>query len=172
MTDHQINNSQIQLQENIPLTDEEIKQMETMLKPVMKIVIITIVITELLMGIIAALCTKKEDLYNLKYYDYIGFTVLGLLLFIICCSIAWLADKYNKHNWKKDKLNGKNKLTSVVINRDKTEHAEYLTFVQPFENQKIRIEVNPEDYNRYKIGSRVIVTYLKFSKKALEIIDF
>jgi len=82
-----------------------------------------------------------------------------------------LADRYNKYNWKKDKLNGKNKLTSVVINRDKTEHAEYLTFAGPFKNEKIRIEVKQEDYNRYKAGSKVVVTYLKFSKKALKIID-
>jgi hypothetical protein len=172
MADHQIDNSQIQLQENIPLTDEEIKQMEAAQKVFMKVAVITLAIATLLIGIIAAFSTEKEHLYNLKYYDYIVFAGLGLSLFGFCYLIAWLADKYNKHNWKKDKLNGKNKLTSVVINRDKTEHAEYLTFAGPFENPKIRIEVKQEDFDRYKIGSKVVVTYLKFSKKALEIIDF
>ena len=172
MEDHQIDYSQIRLQENIPLTDEEIKQMDTTQKAVMKIVVITMIVALFFMGIIAVLSTKKENLYNLKYDDYIGFACVGLSLFCFCYLIAWLADKYNKHNWKKDKLNGKNKLTSVVINRDKTEHAEYLTFAGSLENQKIRIEVTPADYSRYKVGSKVIVTYLKFSKKALEIIDF
>lgn len=172
MTDHQIDYSKIRLQENIPLTGEEIKQMDAAQKGFMKIVLITMIVALFFIGIIAALSVKKETLNNLKYDDYVGFAVAGLLIFAFCYFIAWLADQYNKHNWKKDKLNGKYKLTSVVINRDKTEHAEYLTFAGPLKNQKIRIEVTPEDYSRYKVGSKIMVTYLKFSKKALEIIDF
>lgn len=45
-------------------------------------------------------------------------------------SIGFLADKYSRYNWNKDKLKGKNKLRTVIINRDKTEHAEYLTFTK------------------------------------------
>lgn len=172
MENHQIENSQIRLQENIPLTDDEIEQTEIDQKVFMRVAVITLVIGIFFLGIIAVLSVKKETLDNLKYYDYIAFSFIGLLFFSFCYLIAVLADRYNKYNWKKDKLNGKNKLTSVVINRDKTEHAEYLTFAGPFRNEKIRIEVKQEDYNRYKIGSKVIVTYLKFSKKALEITDF
>lgn len=69
-------------------------------------------------------------------------------------------------------MQGKNRLVSVVVDRDKTEHAEYLTFLGPADNEKIRIEVDLEDYHRYPVGSKVIVTYLKFSRKALEITDF
>lgn len=171
MENHQIENSQVRLQENIPLTDAEIKQAEIAQKVFMRIAVITLVIGIFFLGIIAVLSVKKETLDNLKYYDYLAFSCIGLLFFSFCYLIAVLVDRYNKYNWKKDKLNGKNKLTSVVINRDKTEHAEYLTFAGPFRNEKIRIEVKQEDYNHYKIGSKVIVTYLKFSKKALEITD-
>jgi len=163
---------QIRLQENIPLTEEEIEQMETGQKAVMRIAVITLLAGMLFIGIIAALSVEKETLHNLKYYDYIAFTAIGLLMFSCCYCIAWLVDRYSKYNWKKDKLNGKNRLTSVVIGRDKTEYAEYLTFSGRFKNEKIRIEVKQEDYNRYKIGSKVIVTYLKFSKMALDIADF
>lgn len=107
MEDHQIDNSQIQLQENIPLTDDEIKKMDTGQKEVLKIVVITLATGLFFLGIITALCVKKEDFDQLKYDDYISFAIVGLLL----------------------------------------------------------------DYNRYKIGSKVIITYLKFSKKALEITD-
>jgi hypothetical protein len=168
---NQIDYMQIQLQENIPLTEEEIKQMEATQKTFMRIAVITLVAGMFFIGIIAALAVEKETLDNLKYYDYIAFTAIGLLMFSFCYCIAWLADRYNKYNWKKDKLNGKNRLTSVVIGRDKTEHAEYLTFSGPFKNEKIRIEVKQEDYNRYKTGSKVIVTYLKFSRTALDITD-
>lgn len=169
MEDHQIDNSQIRLQENIPLSEEEVKQIETEQKKGMKVIVITLAVSILFIGIIAALSVDKEVFYTLKYYDYIVFVGIGLSLFVFCYSIAWLTDKYMRHNWKKDKLKGKNKLTTIVINRDKTEHAEYLTFAGPLKNQKIRIEVKQEDYNRYKVGSKVIVTYLKFSKRALEI---
>lgn len=170
MENHQINYSQIRLQENIPLTEEEIRLMEEEQKGVMRMFVITFVIGILFIGIIGVLSVEKETLYNLKYYDYIGFVGVGLILFVICFFIAWVADGYNIHNWEKDKSQGKNKLTSVVINRDKTEHAEYLTFAGPLENQKIRIEVKQEDFSHYKIGAEVIVIYLKYSRRAIEVI--
>ena len=171
MEDNPAHSSQIELQENIPLTENEIQEAEKGLNVGMKIATITIAVTTVFLGVIAVLCTTKENLSKLKYYDYISFALVGLLMFCFCYLIALLADRYNKHNWKKDKLNGKNRLISVVIDRDKTEHAEYLTFSGPLENEKVRIEVKQEYYNRFQIGSKVMVTYLKFSKKALEITD-
>ena len=171
MEDHKIDNLKVQLQENIPLTEEEVKQIETEQKTGMRVFVITLTISVLFLGIFAALCVDKEVLLALKYYDYIVFAGIGLLLFGFCYSIGFLADKYSRHNWKKDKLKGKNKLTTIIINRDKTEHAEYLTFAGPLKNQKIRIEVKEQEYIRYKIGAKVTVTYLEFSKKALEIVD-
>jgi hypothetical protein len=170
MKEHRIDISQIHLQENIPLTEEEIRQFETTQKTALKIAVITITIAIPLLGAIAALSAKKETLYNLKYYDYVLFAGVGLFLFAFFYFMAWLADKFSKHNWQKDKLNGKSKLTSVVVNRHKTEDGQYLTFAGPSENKKIRIEVEQADYNRYKIGSKVTVTYLKYSRKSLEIV--
>lgn len=171
MENHQIDNLEIQLQENIPLTEEEIKQIEIEQKKGMRIFVITLTISILFLGIFAALCVDKETLCALKYYDYIVFAGIGLFLFGFCYSIGFLADKYSRYNWNKDKLKGKKKLKTVIINRDKTEHAEYLTFAGPLKNQKTRIEVKEQEYKRYKIGSKVTVTYLEFSKKALEIVD-
>lgn len=109
---------------------------------------------------------------GLGYKDYFAFLCVGLLFFGFCYFFAWLCVQYFRYNWRKDKLQGKNRLVSVVVDPDKTEHAEYLTFLGPADNEKIRIEVDLEDYHRYPVGSKVIVTYLKFSRKALEITDF
>ena len=172
MEDHQIDKLQIQLQQNIPLREEEIMEMERGHKVMMRIIAVTIAVSMVLMGLIAVFAVKKETLEGLGYEDYFAFVCGGVSFFCFCYLIAWLCVQYSRYNWRKDKLKGKNRLTSVVVDRDKTEHAEYLTFLGPADNERIRIEVDLEDYNRYKIGSRVIVTYLKFSKKVLEITDF
>ena len=172
MEDLQIDKLQIQLQQNIPLGEEEIMEMDRGHKVMTKMIAVIIAVSVVLMGLIAVFTVKKETLEALGYEDYFAFLCVGLSFFCFCYLIAWLCVQYSRYNWKKDKLNGKNRLTSMVVDRDKTEHAEYLTFVGPADNEKIRIEVDLEDYNRYKIGSKVIVTYLKFSKKALEITDF
>ena len=72
---------------------------------------------------------------------------------------------------KRIRPQGKNKLTSAIINRDKTEHAEYLTFAWPSKNDKIRIRIMPEDYSRYPVGTKLTVIYLKFGKEALELVE-
>ena len=45
---------------------------------------------------------------------------------------------------------------TIVIGRDKTEHAEYLTFSGPAKNEKIRIEVKQEDYGRLKLDQGLL----------------
>lgn len=171
MENHQIDSSQIYLQENIPLSEEEIKEMEQVHQVIIRVVAITIVVSMAIMGLIGAFAVKRETLQELGCEDYFAFLCIGVLFFGFCYFFAWLCAQYFRYKWRKDKLNGKNKLTSIVIYRDKTEHAGYLTFSGPLKNEKIRIEVKPGDYYRYKIGSKVIVTYLKFTKKALEITD-
>jgi len=164
--------SLIRLQENIPLTEGEIKEIEQGHKGVLRVVAVTIALSMVFMGLIAIFSVKKETLDGLGYKDYFAFFCLGLSFFCFCYLMAWLCVLYFRYNWRKDKLRGKNRLVSVVIDRDKTEHAEYLTFSGPADQAKIRIEVDMEDYHRYPVGSKVIVTYLKFSRKALEISDF
>lgn len=172
MEDLQIDKLQIQLQQNIPFRQEEIMEVDRAHKVMIKMIAVIIAVSMVLMGVIAVFSVKKETLEELDYEDYFAFLCVGLSFFCFCYLIAWLCVQYSRYNWRKDKLNGKNRLTSMVVHRDKTEHAEYLTFLGPADNEKIRIEVDLEDYNRYKIGSKVIVTYLKFSKKALEITGF
>ena len=82
-----------------------------------------------------------------------------------------LLTKYDKHNWKKDKVNGKIKLTTVIIGSDRTKYGEYLTFAGPNKNKKIRVEVTKKIHKECKVGTKITVLYLKHSKKTLEIIE-
>jgi hypothetical protein len=95
------------------------------------------------------------------------FAAGGLALFGFAYLISFLVTGYDRRNWKKDKIHGKNKLISIIINRDKTEYGEYLTFAGKSKNDKIRLEVDPEVYARYQKGTKVVVIYLKYSKTAI-----
>jgi len=158
------------LEENIPLADADLKYIEVQEKG-FKAALPAILggCTLLLMLITTFLIW--DHFVNFVYYEYILFVGAGFAMYGFCYSFAWLIMRYDSANWKKDKAQGKNKLTSVVINRDKTEHAEYLTFAGPSENDKIRIRVKPEDYSRYPVGTKLTVIYLKFSKEALEFFE-
>ncbi|WP_162799913.1 hypothetical protein [Pedobacter jeongneungensis] len=162
---------EIRLEENIPLNDEDLKHIETQEKGVKNVLPFVLGGSiSLLMAFTALLL--KDHFADFKYYDYILFVGAGFAMYGFCYCFAWLVMSYDSANWKKDKAGGKNKLISVVINRDKTEHAEYLTFAGPDKNGKIRIRVKPEDYSRYPIGTKVAVIYLKFSKEALALKRF
>lgn len=167
MEQRQTVNWEVRLEENIPLTGDEINEMERGHKAMLRMIALTITLGMVFMGVIAVFSVKKETLDGLDYEDYFAFLCVGLLFFCFCYLMAWLCVQYFRHNWKKDKSSGKSRLSTVVVDRDKTEHAEYLTFEGPA--GKIRIEVDLEDYQRYPVGSKVLVTYLKFSKKALNI---
>lgn len=160
----------IQLQENIRLSTEEIERIEAGLKGFRKIIsAILAFATLLVMGFIAFL--MKDSQTQFKYYDYFLFVAAGFVLFGFCYLIALLVVWYDTANWKKDKVVGKNKLLSIVINKDATEYGEYLTFAGVTQNDKIRLKVKPEEYSLYPIGTKLSVTYLKFSKEALCIVD-
>lgn len=161
-------NWELRLEENIPLTVDEIKEIERGHKSVLRAVVVTILVSMVFMGMIGVFSVSKETLDGLGYEDYFAFFCVGFLFFCFCYLMAWFCVAYFRYNWKKDKVIGKNRLVSVVVDRDKTEHGEYLTFAGP-EHEKIRIEVDLEDYQRYPLGSKVLVTYLKFSRKAIDI---
>lgn len=167
MEQRQTVNWEVRLEENIPLTGDEINEMERGHKAMLRMIALTITLGMVFMGVIAVFSVKRETLDGLDYEDYFAFLCVGLLFFCFCYLMAWLCVQYFRYNWKKDKSSGKSRLSTVVVDRDKTEHAEYLTFEGP--TGKIRIEVDLEDYQRYPVGSKVLVTYLKFSKKALNI---
>jgi len=166
-----MDNSEIQLQENIPLSDIDLKYIETQQKAFAKTLPTVFAICTLFtMGFIS-LCVK-DNFINFNYYDYILFVGAGFAMFGFCYFIGWSLNRYDNYNWKKDKTYGKNKLTSVIISRDKTEYGEYLTFAGRLKKDKIRLKVKQGDYDHYQIGTKVLVTYLKFSKEALELIEF
>ncbi|GAA4207491.1 hypothetical protein GCM10022289_30020 [Pedobacter jeongneungensis] len=161
---------EIQLEENIPLNEADLKHIEIQEKGFKKVLPMVLGGSVFLLMAFTALLLKHH-FADFKYYDYILFVGAGFAIYGFCYCFAWLLMSYDSANWKKDREEGKNKLISVVINRDKTEHAEYLTFAGPAKNEKIRIRVKPEDYSRYAIGTKVSVVYLKFSKEALEILN-
>ena len=168
MADSSIDYSKIILQENIALTADEIANWESLQKQSGKTIpLILGGSTIFTMALIAWFI--KDDFTGFRYYDYILFGAAGLALFFLCYFFVWVINLYDNNNWKKDKLQGKNKLTSIIIDRDKTEYGEYLSFAGPHNNQKIRIKVKQQDYSRYQPGAKIIVTYLKFSKEALEL---
>ncbi|KQM75056.1 hypothetical protein ASE74_03515 [Pedobacter sp. Leaf216] len=161
---------EIQLEENIPLNDEDLKHIASMEEGVKKVLPMVLGGSIFLLMAFTALLLK-DHFADFKYYDYILFVGAGFAMYGFCYCFAWLVMSYDSANWKKDKARGKNKLISVVINRDKTEHAEYLTFAGPAKKDKIRIRVKPKDYSRYSVGTKLTVVYLKFSKEALELTE-
>lgn len=168
MANDLIDYAQIHLQENIPLSDEEIKSFETEQRKTARIIPIVLAISTFAVMAIGVFCI--EDFFSkFKYYEYILFLCGGLALFGFTYLISLLVTGYDRRNWKKDKVYGKNRLSSMVIGSDTTEYGEYLTFAGPAKNDKIRILVKPEDYSRYPTGTKVMVTYLKYSKITLSI---
>jgi hypothetical protein len=164
------NDFKISVEENIPLQVNEILAFENTHKESQKIATIVCGLsTVLVMGFIA-FCTK-DSFVHFQNYEYILFIMGGFILFGFCYLFIWLVHKYDKSNWKKDKALGKSKLTSIIIYRDKTKYGEYFTFAGTAANEKIRIKVKLEDYNHYKKGAKIAVTYLKHIKEALEIIE-
>ncbi|UTX47896.1 hypothetical protein [Chryseobacterium sp. MA9] len=168
MSKIQADYTQVHLEENIPLSDQEIQKFETDQRKITRVMpVILGGCTFFVMALSAFFI--KDDFSKFKYYDYILFAGAGLVLFGFAYLMSLLVTGYDRRNWKKDKINGKSKLSSMVIGSDTTEYGEYLTFAGPAKNDKIRILVNPEDYSQYKTGAKVVVMYLKYSKTALSI---
>jgi hypothetical protein len=165
-----IEDSIIRLEENIPLNDEDLKHIESQEKGI-KTALPTILGVIILLMMVFITFLIWDHFINFKYYEYILFVCAGFAMYGFCYAFGWMVMSYDSANWKKDRAQGKNKLLSIIINRDKTEYGEYLTFAGPSKNDKIRIRVKPEDYSSYTIGTKVSVTYLKFSKEALELVE-
>jgi hypothetical protein len=162
---------QIKLQENIPLSDDEIKHIDKQRREFFKdIPGILLACTLLIMAI--AYYFLQSEFSNFQYYGYILFAFAGLALFGFFYLMIWLIFIRFKNNWDKDIINGKNKLSSVIVNRHKTENDEYIiTFAGQHKDEKIRIPVKKVEYYNYPIGTRVLVTYLKYSNEVLELTE-
>ncbi|MDW9382893.1 hypothetical protein [Chryseobacterium sp. JV558] len=168
MSDIQTDYPQLQLEENIPLSDEEIQKVETDQRKITQVAPAILGGCTLFVMALSAFFIK-DDFSKFKYYDYILFAGAGLVLLGFAYLMYLLVTRYDRRNWKKDKISGKNKLSSIVIDSDTTEYGEYLTFAGPAKNKKIRLLVTQEDYSRYKTGTKVVVTYLKYSKSVISI---
>jgi hypothetical protein len=164
-----IDYSQIELQENIPLSDEEIKNFEKERKKLAKLIPIILGVATLFVVIFGAFI---KGFSTFKFYEYMLLAGGGFALFVFAYLISFLVTGYDNRNWKKDKIHGKNRLTSIVINRDKTEYGEYLSFAGKSKKEIIRLEVELKIYSHYQIGTKVKVEYLKHGKKVLSIHEF
>src|SRR4051812_25452911 len=123
-------NLEIQLQENIPLNDADIKHIKSQQNDLKKLPIILAFCVLVIWGFIAWYI--RNQFAGFHYYDYLLFVGSGLAMYAFIYFITWLLEKYDNYNWKKDKLYGKSRLTSYVVERNKTEYAEYLTFAGEF----------------------------------------
>ncbi|SKD09068.1 hypothetical protein SAMN05660461_4947 [Chitinophaga ginsengisegetis] len=167
MTNIPIDYLQIVLQENIPLSDEEIAHIDKQRREFFKNTTGILMAGTLLIMAIAYYFIQNE-LINFRYY--VLFVFAGFAMFSFFYLIVWLTFRNFKKNWEKDIRHGKNKLSSVIISRHKTENDEYmLTFAGRHKGEKFRIPVKKADYYRYETGAKARVTYLKYSKEALEL---
>lgn len=164
-----IDYSQIYLQENIPLNEEEVNIIVINKRDFFKNFSGVVIAVIMLMMLIAAYFLQNE-FKNFKYYHYILFIAVAIALYLIFLIIHRLIYQYFKGRWKKDIENGKNKLRSVIISKHKTESDEYIiTFAGCHKGEKIRLPVEKKDYDEYDMGTKVTVSYLKYSKKILSL---
>jgi hypothetical protein len=170
MTNFPVDYLRVELQENIPLSDEELQYLDKKQRAFFKDTPGILAACTLLILAIAYYFVQNE-IAKFQYYHYILFVFAGFALFGFFYLIIWLTYKYFKKRWKKDIAHGKSKLWSVIIDRHKTENDEYIiTFAGRNKNEKIRIPVKKVDYYNYPIGTKVCVTYLKYSNEAFELL--
>ena len=154
----------------IPLSSEEIADKEKELKANAKVVPIILGICTIITMLFLAYL-MRDKFKDFKYYEYLLFIGAGFAFFGFSYLVGLLVTKYDNHNWKKDKVNGKIKLTTVIIGSDKTKYGEYLIFADPNKNEKMRVKVSTKVYKEFKVGTKVTVLYLEHSKKTLDIIE-
>jgi len=164
-----IDYSQIFLQENIPLNEEEINKIADHKKDFFKDFSGAVIAVIIIVMLMAAFFLQNE-FKNFKYYHYILFFGGAVALYLFFALIHWLLYQYFKGRWKKDLENGKNRLSSMVISRHKTENDEYMmTFAGRHKGEKIMLPVEKTVYYQYELGTKVMVTYLKYSKEILSL---
>ncbi|WP_347219517.1 hypothetical protein [Chryseobacterium sp.] len=161
--------SKVHLQERIPLTNEEINNLASQKRDFFKDVPGILLAVILIISTLIIFFLRKE-LGHLKFYYYILGIVFLIIFYYSCYWAIGLVYKNSVKNWTRDIENGKNKLTTVILHRHKTEDDEYIfTFAGRDKREKIRLAIEKDNYSRYKSGDKVIVVYLKYSKTVLSI---
>lgn len=164
-----IDYSQIQLEENIPLTDSELNNINVQRKGFFKDAP-GILLAVMILIILIACYLLKDEFINFKYYHYILFFCVASALYAFFYLIMYLVYMYFVQNWEKDIRNGKNSLKSIITSQHTTENDEYIfTFSGRNKDEKIKLPVSKDDYLRYKTGMQVAVVYLKHSKVVLSL---
>ncbi|HCA06772.1 hypothetical protein [Chryseobacterium sp.] len=164
-----IDYSQIELQEHIPLTEEEINSIADQKQDFFKHVPGVLILVILLM-VLMACYLLKDKFHDFKYYHYLLFFGITLALYAFFYGIMYLVYIYFVKNWEKDIKSGKNRLTSFIISAHKTENDEYIiTFSGRNRKEKIRLPVSKSDYLNYHVGTKVVVVYLKYSKTVISL---
>ncbi|WP_123947411.1 MnhB domain-containing protein [Chryseobacterium pennae] len=169
MTKVLIDYSQIHLQENIPLNEEELNRIAIHKRDFYKdfsgVVIAVIMIVMIMAGYFL-----KNEFKNFKYYHYLLFIGVAVALYLFFLLMHWLLCQYFKGRWKKDIKNGKNRLESIIISKHKTEGDEYIiTFAGCHKGKKIRLPVEKTDYDQYEMGAKVVVNYFKYSQEVISL---
>ena len=164
-----IDYSQIELQEHIPLTEEEINNITNQKQDFFKHVP-GVLLSVLLLMVLIACYLLKDEFHHFKYYHYLLFFGIALVLYAFFYGIMHLVYAHSVKNWEKDIQHGKNRLTSIIISRHETENDEYIiTFSGRNRKEKIRFPVSKADYLNYHVGTKVVVIYLKYSKTVISL---
>jgi hypothetical protein len=162
-----IDYSQILLQENIPFSKEELADFEKSMDINKKIPRYVSLLVLPLMAFIVWLI--KDNLSKLKMVDFLLLAFATLLGYFFMYGIAKLLLMFDDNRLKKDLRIGKSKLQTFIINKDKTEYGEYITFAGRNEKEKIRLEVSQQDYKRLQTGTKVLVAFLKYRQQSITI---
>ncbi|PIF43157.1 hypothetical protein CLU96_0061 [Chryseobacterium sp. 52] len=169
MAETSIDYSQIELQEKIPLTEEERNTIAIQKQDFFKHVP-GVLLSVILLMILIACYLLKDEFHDFKYYHYLLFFGVALALYAFFYCMMYLVYTYSVKNWEKDIQNGKNRLTSIIISRHETENDEYIiTFSGRNRKEKIRLPVSKADYLNYHAGTKVVVIYLKYSKTVISL---
>ncbi|WP_223608717.1 hypothetical protein [Chryseobacterium sp. OSA05B] len=169
MAETSIDYSQIELHENIPLTEGEQNTIAIQKQDFFKHVP-CILLSVLLLMVLIACYLLKDEFHHFKYYHYLLFFGIALVLYAFFYGIMHLVHARSVKNWEKDIQHGKNILTSIIISRHETENDEYIiTFSGRNRKEKIRLPVSKADYLNYHVGTKVVMIYLKYSKTVISL---
>jgi hypothetical protein len=154
--------------ENKPLTDTEVLQLEKDQKLNSKTLMLFAFVSVLCVTLLIVIALIKNQIsLNESDYSFLFYVVLTLALcvFVVFGLIVGL----DKRNLGKDKLNGKITVETVMVYGTRSRYGQYLLFAGKNKKDTIRLEVTNDVFKKYQIGTKVIITYLHFSKKLLEI---
>jgi hypothetical protein len=157
--------TQVNLQEQVPMSDAEIKEVKKRMSWLAKATLKIIVMIEVILLIFLIWCIKPISKNDYSFLMLVFLPTVG-----ICHLIFWLLTKFSNINLKKDIAIGKNVLTSVLIGKRKARRVgTFFIIAGRHQKEKISLPVDYQNYSHYQIGQKFTVHYLKYSKEILRI---